>query len=50
METPGAAMSGFKTSETGVGPADEKSAITPRELTAPTVIAPGALPGDEIEP
>ena len=34
----------------GVGPADEKFAIMPRELTAATVIAPGALPGDEIEP
>ena len=44
--TPGAATSGFISSETGVGPADEKSAIALRDVTAATVIASGALPGE----
>ena len=48
--TPGAETSGFIASETGVGPAEEKSATTPLELTAATVIAPDAFPGDETEP
>src|SRR4051812_23602872 len=48
--TPGAATSGFIASEIGVGPADEKSATTPFELTAATVIAPAAFPGEETEP
>jgi hypothetical protein len=50
IETPGAATSGFIPSETGVGPADEKLAITLCESTAATVIASGALPGEETEP
>ena len=50
MLTPGPDTSGFICSDTGVGPADEKSAIVSRELTAATVIASGALPGDETEP
>src|SRR3954471_6038106 len=50
MFTPGAATSGFICNETGVGPADEKAAMTLREETAATVIASGALPGDETEP
>jgi hypothetical protein len=50
MFTPGAEMSGFIWRETGVGPADEKSAITLRWFTAATVIASGALPGEETDP
>ena len=55
MPTPGAATSGFKRSESGVGPDDEKSAITPAEpllavVTAPTVIAIAEEPGDVSEP
>src|SRR3954465_12974201 len=48
--TPGAVTSGFMASDTGVGPADEKSATTPFAPAAATVIAPEALPGDETEP
>src|SRR5262249_8916488 len=48
--TPGAATSGFISSESGVGPADEKSAIELRDVTAATVIASGALAGDDTLP
>jgi hypothetical protein len=34
----------------GVGPAEEKLAITLRESAAATVIALGALPGDDTDP
>jgi hypothetical protein len=37
-------------SDTGVGPAEEKSAMTSLESAAATVIAPGALPGELTEP
>ena len=52
---PGALTSGLSCSETGVGPLDEKSAMPsagkPRPFdTAATEIAPGALPGEPIEP
>ena len=55
MSTPGAVTSGFSWSETGVGPPEEKSAITfARPLrvveTAPTVIASGVEPGEATEP
>ena len=49
---PGATTSGLSRSETGVGPADEKPAITgaaPDEV-APTVIASAELPGEASEP
>src|SRR5712691_4024644 len=44
--TPGAVTSGFRASETGVGPAEEKYAIWPDLVAAATVIAPGAEPGE----
>ena len=50
IDTPGALRSGFISSDIGVGPADEKPAITFRESAAATVIALGALPGDETDP
>ena len=55
IPTPGALTSGLNESVHGVGPPEEKSATmpggVPRVLvTAPTVIAFGALPGEEIEP
>ena len=50
IATPGAATSGFSWSETGVGPAEEKSAIVPARVVAATVIAPGAFAGELIEP
>src|SRR5207244_5813627 len=55
IPTPGAPTSGLNASDHGVGPPEEKSAMTfgavPRLLvTAATVIAPGALPGDETDP
>ena len=55
MPTPGAATSGLRRSESGVGPDDEKSAITPAVPlsgveTAPTVIAFADEPGDVSEP
>jgi hypothetical protein len=50
IETPGAATSGFICNDIGVGPPEEKPAITLRESTAATVIALGALPGDETDP
>jgi hypothetical protein len=37
-------------SETGVGPAEEKFAITSLTVTAATVIAESAFPGELIEP
>jgi len=49
-DTPGAVTSGFMRSETAVGPAEEKSATSPSEVAAATVIAAGALPGDATEP
>ena len=48
--TPGAVTSGFCCSETGVGPADEKLAICRLMVDAATVIAPGALAGESIDP
>ena len=55
MFTPGEATSGLSRSETGVGPAEEKSPITSggplREVvTAAAVIAAGAFPGDATVP
>src|SRR5262249_38895242 len=50
IPTPGAATSGLSLSETGVGPADEKLAITSFVVTAATVIADGAFPGELTEP
>ena len=52
ISTPGALTSGFSCSETGVGPAEENSAREGRRsgVTAATVIARAALPGDVIEP
>ena len=50
IETPGALTSGFSFSETGVGPPEEKSAIVPERVVAATVIAPGELAGELIEP
>ena len=53
--TPGAATSGLNWSETGVGPAEEKSATTSGGelrglVTAAAVIARGAFPGEVTEP
>src|SRR5947208_16782861 len=55
--TPGAVTSGFSWSDTGVGPADEKSAMWSGRVPSPTpiveaaaVIAAGALPGESIDP
>src|SRR2546423_13340639 len=55
IPTPGALTSGLNESVHGVGPPEEKSATmfagVPRVLvTAATVIARGALPGEETEP
>ena len=55
MSTPGAVTSGFICSEIGVGPLDEKPAITSAgpaspSLDAATVIAFAALPGEPTEP
>src|SRR5256885_16980335 len=55
MPTPGVATSGLNQSETGVGPAEEKSPITsggplPEVVTAEAVVAFGAFPGEEIVP
>src|SRR5215471_7738415 len=52
---PGAETSGFRRSESGVGPADEKYATTfggasLTVVTAPTVIALALVPGDDTEP
>jgi hypothetical protein len=55
--TPGAVTSGLSWSDTGVGPAEEKSAMwsgcVPSPLPmvdAATEIAAGAFPGEPIEP
>ena len=55
--TPGAVTSGFSWSDTGVGPADEKSAMWSGRVPSPlpmvdaaTEIAAGALPGEPIDP
>ena len=48
--TPGAATSGFISSDTGVGPADEKYAMSLFESTAATAIASGALAGESMLP
>ena len=53
--TPGAVTSGFSCSDSGVGPADEKPAITSAgpespSVDAATVIAFAAVPGDPTEP
>ena len=50
IPTPGALTSGLSFSETGVGPADEKLAITSVVVTAATVIAEGEFPGELTEP
>src|SRR4051812_10727163 len=52
ISTPGAATSGLSWSDTGVGPAEEKDARTGLRsgVTAATVIARGALPGEVMEP
>jgi hypothetical protein len=50
IATPGALTSGFIASDTGVGPADENGAMMSVFVTAAAVIAPDALPGEEIEP
>ena len=39
IATPGALTSGFSSSEMGVGPPEEKSAIVPEAVVAATVIA-----------
>src|SRR5262245_25596772 len=48
--TPGAVTSGFICSERGVGPPEEKLAITLGLVDAATVIASGAVPGEPTEP
>jgi hypothetical protein len=52
ISTPGAATSGLSCSDRGVGPADENDASSGRRsgVTAATVIARAALPGEVIEP
>ncbi len=52
IDVPGATTSGFRRSESGVGPADEKLAIAGVEpdVVAPTVIASLELPGEPSEP
>ena len=52
IDVPGATTSGFRRSEIGVGPADEKLAMDGEavDVVAPTVIAATALPGDPTEP
>src|SRR5579859_787070 len=50
IETPGALTSGFIASVTGVGPPEENGAMTSFFATAAGVMAPAAVPGDEIEP
>ena len=47
---PGAATSGFRRSDRGVGPIDENPATSERLAVAPTVIALAALPGEPTEP
>jgi len=49
--TPGAVTSGFRRSERGVGPPEEKSAIVgPSSSSAATEIARAELAGEVIEP
>src|SRR5262245_22322136 len=50
MFTPGAVTSGLSRSEMGVGPPEEKYAITPVLLAAATEIAPAAVAGEVIDP
>src|SRR5690349_18114501 len=50
IETPGAVTSGLNWSPIGVGPLEEKNAITSVLLAAAAVIAAGAVPGDPIVP
>ena len=50
MSTPGALTSGFSSSEIGVGPPLENDATASCLLTAATVIALAALPGEEMLP
>src|ERR1044072_5269654 len=50
MLTPGAVTSGLSRSESGVGPPEEKYAITPVLLAAATEIAPAAVEGEPIDP
>ena len=55
MSTPGASTSGFIWSDTGVGPLEEKLAISSAGPSSPsvdaaTVIASGAVPGEPTEP
>src|SRR5207237_8296843 len=50
IATPGAVTSGLSWSEIGVGPLDENDAITSLFVAAATVIASGAVPGDETVP
>ena len=55
IEAPGALTSGLWRSESGVGPLDENEATTSSGpsrfvVTAPTVIAAGAEPGEPTEP
>jgi len=50
MSTPGALSSGLKPRSIPLGPEDEKSAITSPFVTAATVRAFGALPGEETDP
>jgi hypothetical protein len=50
ISTPGAATSGFIPSEIGVGPLLEKEAIASCFVTAATVIAFAALPGEDTLP
>src|SRR6266508_2592526 len=48
IETPGAVTSGFSRSARGVGPLEEKEAITLDLDTAATEMARAAVPGEEI--
>ena len=52
IEVPGATTSGFRRKDSGVGPAEEKSAIAGvvPDVVAPTVIASAALPGEPTDP
>ena len=50
ISTPGAETSGFKRSDSGVGPAEEKPASCRLTVVAATVIADAAEPGDETDP
>src|SRR3954451_9252511 len=50
ISAPGAVTSGFSCCEIGVGPLDEKPAMTPLFVEAATVIACGVLPGEPTDP